>query len=63
MGTPATRADIIEKLISNRYIHRLNGSLLLTPAGEEVLLLAPEKLKSPALTAEWELRFSSIAQG
>jgi len=63
LGTPATRADIIEKLISNRYMERSGGSLQLTPAGEEVLLLAPEQLKSAELTAEWEKRLSSIAEG
>ncbi len=63
LGTPATRADIIEKLISSRYIQRSGGRLLLSPAGEEVLDLAPDKLKSPALTAEWELRLSGIAEG
>ena len=63
LGTPATRADIIEKLISSRYVERSSGSLLLTPAGDEVLTLAPEKLKSAELTAEWELRLSGIADG
>ena len=62
LGTPATRADIIEKLISNRYMER-SGGLRLTPAGKEVLLLAPEQLKSPELTAEWERRLTAIAEG
>ena len=63
LGTPATRADIIEKLVTNHYIERDNGSLSISPAGEEVLLLAPLKLKSPELTAEWELRLNMIAEG
>jgi DNA topoisomerase-3 len=63
LGTPATRAEIIEKLVSNHYIERANGSLSITPAGDEVLLLAPGQLKSPELTAEWELRLSLIADG
>lgn len=63
LGTPATRADIIEKLVSNHYIERSNGSLSITPAGDEVLLLAPAQLKSPELTAEWELRLTMIAEG
>ncbi len=63
LGTPATRADIIEKLISNRYIERSNGVLRITRAGDEVLTLAPEQLKSPELTAEWELRLAGIAEG
>ena len=63
LGTPATRADIIEKLVSNRYIERSGNTLRITPAGEEVLLLAPDQLKSPALTAEWEIRLTEIAEG
>ena len=63
LGTPATRADIIEKLLSNRYMEREGGHLKLTPAGKEVLLLAPDQLKSPELTAEWEKRLSRIAEG
>lgn len=63
LGTPATRADIIEKLISNRYMSRTGGSLQMTPAGEEVLLLAPEQLRSAELTAEWEKRLTKIAEG
>ena len=63
LGTPATRADIIEKLISGRYVERAGNHLKITPAGEEVLELAPEQLKSPALTAEWEIRLGNIAEG
>ncbi|MDC7226888.1 MAG: DNA topoisomerase 3 [Spirochaetales bacterium] len=63
LGTPATRADIIEKLLSNRYMERSGSALKLTPAGEEVLLLVPEQLKSAELTAEWEKRLSRIAEG
>ncbi|MDC7124103.1 MAG: DNA topoisomerase 3 [Spirochaetales bacterium] len=63
LGTPATRADIIEKLISNRYMQRQNGKLCITPAGEEVLLLAPQQLKSPELTSQWEKRLKAIEEG
>ncbi len=63
LGTPATRADIIEKLISNHYLDRKNKILSVTPAGEEVLLLAPDELKSPELTARWEQRLENIAEG
>ena len=63
LGTPATRADIIEKLLSNRYMERDGGRLKLTPAGEEVLTLAPEQLKSAELTAQWEKRLNGIAEG
>ena len=63
LGTPATRADIIEKLVSNHYLERSGNSLSISPAGEEVLTLVPEELKSPELTAKWELRLSMIAEG
>lgn len=63
LGTPATRADIIEKLLSNRYMQRTGNAITLTPAGEEVLLLAPDQLKSAELTAIWEERLSGIAEG
>ena len=63
LGTPATRADIIEKLLSNRYMQRTGNSITMTPAGEEVLTLAPEQLQSAQLTAEWEKRLTGIAEG
>ncbi len=63
LGTPATRADIIEKLIQNHYIERDGKYLTATPKGRELVRLAPRLLQSPELTAVWEDRLSSIAQG
>ncbi len=63
LGTPATRADIIEKLLSNYYIERTGKSLTPTSKAFQLLDLVPEELKSPELTAKWELRLSQIAKG
>ena len=63
LGTPATRAEIIEKLISSYYVERRGKELHPTTRGVELLELVPEPLKSPILTAEWERRLSKIAQG
>jgi DNA topoisomerase-3 len=63
LGTPATRADIIEKLLQNTYIERDGKELVPTPKGRELIRLVPSSLKSAALTGEWELRLSNIAEG
>ncbi|MFA6706581.1 MAG: DNA topoisomerase 3 [Sphaerochaetaceae bacterium] len=63
LGTPATRADIIEKLIQNHYVERDGKYLTATPKGRELVRLAPRLLQSPELTAVWEDRLSSIAEG
>jgi len=63
LGTPATRADIIEKLLQNTYIERDGKDLVPTPKGRELIRLVPSSLKSAALTGEWELRLSNIAEG
>lgn len=63
LGTPATRADIIEKLIRNYYMQRKAKSLIPTPKGIELINIVPEQFKKPELTAEWELRLSNIAKG
>lgn len=64
LGTPATRADIIEKLINNHYIDRSSSNELIpTPRGREIVRLAPDLLKSPELTGKWEERLSNIAKG
>ena len=63
LGTPATRAEIIEKLINNYYIERQGKSLVPTPKAFELIELVPSELKSPELTAQWELRLSKIAKG
>jgi DNA topoisomerase-3 len=64
LGTPATRADIIEKLINNHYIDRSDtNELIPTARGREIVRLAPDLLKSPELTGQWEERLSNIAKG
>ncbi|MBN2535257.1 MAG: DNA topoisomerase III [Spirochaetales bacterium] len=63
IGTPATRADIIEKLFYNNYIERHGKIIFPTTKGMKLVKLVPRQLKSPKLTAEWELRLSRIEQG
>jgi DNA topoisomerase-3 len=63
IGTPATRADIIEKLIQNHYIEREGKELVPTPKGRELIRLVPEQLRSVELTGRWEKRLSQIADG
>jgi len=63
LGTPATRAEIIEKLVSGDYVEREGRSLIPTPKAFELMELAPEQLQSPALTARWEMRLAAIAKG
>jgi DNA topoisomerase-3 len=63
LGTVATRADIIEKLFSNFYIEKRGQEIHITSKGLQLLELVPEKLKSPVMTAEWEMKLESIAQG
>lgn len=63
LGTPATRADIIEKLFSAFYIERRGKELLPTSKGMQLVELAPQELRSAALTAKWEDRLARIAKG
>lgn len=63
LGTPATRAEIIEKLLSTYYVERHGKELVPTSKGKQLIGLVPGELKSPELTAQWELRLSNIARG
>ncbi|MCT1902251.1 DNA topoisomerase III [Oceanobacillus sojae] len=63
IGTVATRADIIEKLFNNQYMELKGKYIYLTSTGRQLLELAPEKLRSPILTAEWEQKLGQIADG
>lgn len=64
LGTVATRADIIEKLFNSFLIEKRGGKeIYLTSKGRQLLDLVPEELKSPALTAEWEMKLEQIAKG
>ncbi len=63
IGTPATRADIIEKLLGKYYIERDDRFLKPTAKGRELVKMAPEELRSPELTARWEQRLAAISEG
>lgn len=63
LGTPATRADIIEKLINSNCIVRSGRELIPTPKGRELVRLVPPQLKSPQLTGQWEKRLFEISNG
>ena len=63
LGTPATRASILEKLVQTGFIQRKGKQLLPTKDGINLAAVLPEALTSPALTAEWETRLSEIAKG
>lgn len=67
LGTPATRAAIIEKLVANGFIERkkLKKSVHLIPTRAAISLITvlPEQLQSPLLTAEWEYRLKQIERG
>jgi DNA topoisomerase-3 len=63
IGTPATRAAIIETLIKRGYIERRKKTLVPTPRGEALVDLVPEKLKSVELTAQWEDGLRRIEEG
>ncbi len=63
LGTPATRASIIEKLVSSGFAERKGKSLVPTKNGINLITVLPEVLTSPLLTAEWEKGLSEIARG
>lgn len=63
LGTPATRAAVIEKLVRSGFVTRSERQLIPTPDGEKLIKILPASLKSPALTAEWENALTQIAQG
>ncbi len=63
LGTPATRAAIIETLVKRQYVERRGKQLIPTDKGIRVIDVVPEKVKSPAMTAEWESTLQKIARG
>ncbi|USK45385.1 DNA topoisomerase III [Cytobacillus oceanisediminis] len=63
LGTPATRAEIIERLLDTEAIERQNGRLFPTKKGKQLMDLVNEDLKSPELTAKWEQELEKIARG
>ncbi len=67
LGTPATRAGILEKLVSSGFVERRKSkkivNLLPTSSGTALITVLPEQLQSPQLTAEWEHRLKEIERG
>ena len=63
LGTVATRADIIEKLFNSFLMEKKGNEIHLTSKGKQLLSLVPSDLKSPELTASWEMRLQAIAKG
>lgn len=63
LGTPATRAAIIERLLKVGYIRRQGKNLLPTEKGERLMEVVPPELKSPETTGKWERGLSAIAGG
>lgn len=62
LGTPATRADMIERLIQTEVVERNNGRFFPTKKGKQVIELVPEQLKSVEMTAKWEQELEAIAR-
>ena len=63
LGTPATRASILEKLVQMGFVERKGKQLLPTKDGHNLVCVLPEVLTSPQLTAEWETKMTAIAKG
>ena len=63
LGTPATRAAIIEKLVAAGFVERKGKNLIPTKAGINLVTILPEPLTSPMLTAEWEQKLTEVAKG
>ncbi len=63
LGTPATRAAIIDRLINVGYIERNKKTLVPTEKGEVLIDLVPEIIKSPETTGQWEKTLADIEQG
>ena len=67
LGTPATRAAVIEKLVATGFAERKKAKksvrLVPTEAGVSLITVLPEQLQSPLLTAEWEYRLKEIECG
>ena len=67
IGTPATRAAIIEKLVQKGYLERKGKGktkyLIPTQIGQALITVAPEQIQSPSMTADWEEKLSQIEHG
>ena len=63
LGTPATRAAVIEKLVGGGFVERKGKQLLPTKNGTNLVCVLPDSLTSPQLTAAWENNLTQIAKG
>ncbi len=63
LGTPATRADVIEKLVRDGFVKREKKRLVPTKEGMELIAVLPDIVKSPKLTADWENALTLVARG
>ena len=63
LGTPATRAAVIEKLVKSGFVERKGKQLIPTKNGNSLVCVLPEQLTSPLLTAQWENALTEIAKG
>uniref|UniRef100_N1ZTU5 DNA topoisomerase n=1 Tax=Eubacterium plexicaudatum ASF492 TaxID=1235802 RepID=N1ZTU5_9FIRM len=63
LGTPATRAAILEKLVSAGFVERRKKQLIPTEKGRNLILVLPDNIKSPVLTAEWESMLKQVERG
>ena len=63
LGTPATRAGIIEKLVKGGFVERKGKSLVPTKDGNNLVCVLPEQITSPTMTAEWEKTLMQIERG
>ncbi len=63
LGTPATRADVIEKLVRDGFVKREKKRLVPTKEGMELIAVLPDIVKSPKLTADWENALTLVAKG
>ena len=63
LGTPATRAATLEKLVSTGFVQRKKKQLIPTEKGTNLIAVLPDNIKSPILTAEWESRLKQVERG
>ena len=63
LGTPATRADIIEKLVRDGFVKREKKQIIPTEDGMKLITVLPDVVKSPKLTADWENALTLVAKG
>ena len=63
LGTPATRADIIEKLVKDGFVKRERKQMIPTEDGMKLITILPDVVKSPKLTADWENELTLVSKG